>query len=540
MFVDARHVDSKVVDADLCIVGAGAAGITLAYQLAGTSISVLLLESGGFQLDPVTQSLYDGDNVSFDKFPLQATRLRYFGGTTNHWGGLSPRLSASVMEPRPNMPLYRWPISHEELSEYYPIAEKICQLGGPEWDRTDHWQRITGHKPLHLARGAIVPKVFFCSPPTRFGKTYRNALKAAKNVKVFLYGNAREVVANDNTSHAERIEVQCIGGNRFSVRAKVFVLALGGLETPRLLLLSRARSSAGLGNIYGNVGRYYMDHPQIAGGLLHLSPNAPDYGFFEHGVYKENRRHFMGLFVPKPGVVDHEGIGDFRVELNPAPYPPAGLRSARKLSHFFSNPKVGLDLGRHLANILLDIDQVANVVAKNVLGRDSGFLTSQAGGNYDGRTAWCVVVAEQFPNPDSRMSLAHDTDMFGQQRIWLNWRLEQADLRTMRRAMQIFAAAIAACGHGRIRLTGELLTSNFLDLVGISCHPMGTTRMSDDPRKGVVDANLLVHGMDNLYVCSSSTWPTSGGWMNPTLTIVALAVRMAETIRQKFEEGTVE
>ena len=538
MFFDARRLDSNVVDADVCIVGAGAAGITMACRFAGTSLSVLLLKSGGFELDQETQSLYDGDNVSFDKFPLQATRLRYFGGTTNHWGGMTPRLSSSVMAPRPDMPLSGWPIAHDELIKYYPAAEKICQLGGAEWDKTDHWQRITGHKPLHLARGAIVPKIVFCSPPTRFGIAYRSTLKAAKNVKVFLYGNAREVVVNDSTSHAERIEVQCIGGNRFSVKAKVFVLALGGLETPRLLLLSRAQAPAGLGNIYGNVGRHYMDHPNVSGGLLQLSANAPDYGFFEQRVTKDGRR-VTGLFVPKPGVVEDEGIGDFRVGLSPAPSPPAGLRSLRELSHFYSNPEVGVDLGRHLANILLDIDQVGNVVAKNVFGRNGGYLTSQANGNLDGRTAWCEVCAEQFPNPDSRVSLAHDTDIFGQQRIRLDWRLKPTDLRTMRRAMQLFAAAVAACGHGRVRLTRELLTSNFLDLVEIASHPMGTTRMSSDPRKGVVDANLLVHGMDNLYVCSSSTWPTSGGWMNPTLTIVALAVRMAERIRQQFEGRNV-
>ena len=114
----------------------------------------------------------------------------------------------------------------------------------------------------------MVPSVFFCSPPTRFGVTYRGALKAATNVKVLLYANAREIIATDTVSHVDQVEVQCIGGRRFSVRAKVFVLALGGLETARLLLLSRAQAPAGLGNINDNVGRYYMDHPGVSGGLL--------------------------------------------------------------------------------------------------------------------------------------------------------------------------------------------------------------------------------------------------------------------------------
>ncbi len=348
---------------------------------------------------------------------------------------------------------------------------------------------------------------------------------------MLLYANAREIIATDIASHVERIEVQCIGGRRFSVRAKIFVLALGGLETPRLLLLSRAQTPAGLGNAAGNVGRYYMDHPQVAGGQLYLSPAAPDYGFFENLVGQDGRR-LAGLFLPKPGTTEHEGIGNFRVMLNPAPSPPAGLESSRKLEHLYDDPQVIADLGRHLANVLLDIDQVTNTLSKNVFGR-AGFLGANTNGTIDGRTAWCALAAEQFPNPDSRVTLSHETDLFGQQRIRLDWRLQEVDLRTMRRAMQIFAGSISACAHGRVRLTGDLLKPDFRGIVGISCHHMGTTRMSEDPRTGVVDPNLRVHGIDNLYICSSSTFPT-GSWVNPTLTIVALAVRLAGHIRRHF------
>ena len=355
---------------------------------------------------------------------------------------------------------------------------------------------------------------------------------AAGNINVLLFANAREIIPSDNASHVERIEVQCIGGRRFTVHAKVVVLTLGGLETPRLLLLSRARTPAGLGNAAGNVGRYYMDHPEVPGGLLYLSPAAPDYGFFEDLVRRDGRR-LAGLFLPKPGTIEREGIGNFRIMLNPAPTPPAGLELSRELGHLYDDRQVIADLGRHLANVLLDIDQVTYTLSKNMLGRRTGFLGVHTTGAVDGRTAWCALVAEQFPNPDSRVTLSHETDLFGQQRIRLDWRLQEADLRTMRRAMQIFAGSVAACAHGRVRLTGDLLKPDFRGLVGISCHHMGTTRMSEDPRTGVVDPNLRVHGIDNLYICSSSTFPT-GSWVNPTLTIVALAVRLADHIRRHF------
>ena len=531
MFLDARRLDQTDLRTDVCIVGAGAAGITVARELANTPVSVLLLELGGEEYDAETQSLAQGENISFDDFDIATTRLRYFGGTTNHWGGMSYRFSEADTASRPDVPLSGWPIPYAELASYYSAAEAICQLGGAEWDAVDQWQKATGHVPLRMERGFIVPSVAFLSPPTRFGKVYHSELMIAGNINVLLYANAREIIATETASHVERIDVQCIGGRRFSVHAKVVVLALGGLETPRLLLLSRAQTPTGLGNATGNVGRYYMDHPQVEGGLLYLSAAAPDYGFFEEFVRREGRR-VAGLFLPKPGTIEREGIGNFRIMLDPAPTPPAGLESARKLGNLYDDPQVIGDLGRHLANVLLDIDQVANTLSKNVFGR-AGFLGANTNGSIDGHTAWCALVTEQFPNPDSRVTLSHETDLFGQQRIRLDWRLQEVDLRTMRRAMEIFAGSVAACAHGRVRLTGDLSNPDFRGIVGISCHHMGTTRMSEDPRTGVVDPNLRVHGIDNLYICSSSTFPT-GSWVNPTLTIVAMAVRLASHIRQHF------
>jgi choline dehydrogenase-like flavoprotein len=532
VFHDARKADQTDIATDVCIIGAGAAGITIARQLAHTPVSVLLLESGGEEFDAETQTLAQGENISFDDFDVATTRLRFFGGTTNHWGGMTYRLSEADTALRSDIPLSGWPIPYAELASYYPAAEDICQLGGAEWDAVDQWQKATGHVPLRMERGFMVPKVAFFSPPTRFGPVYRRELMAADNINVLLFANAREIIPSDNASHVERIDVQCIGGRRFTVHAKVVVLTLGGLETPRLLLLSRARTPAGLGNAAGNVGRYYMDHPQVAGGQLYLSSGAPDYGFFGP-VVRQKGRQVGGLFVPSPDTVEREGIGNFRIMLNPSPSPPAGLESSRALGHFYDDPQVIAHLGRHLANVLLDIDQVTDTLSKNMLGRRTGFLGVPATGTVDGRTAWCSLVAEQFPNPDSRVTLSHETDLFGQQRIRLDWRLQEADLRNMRRAMQIFAASVAACAHGRVRVTGDLLKPDFRHLVGISCHHMGATRMSEDPRTGVVDANLRVHGIDNLYICSSSTFPT-GSWVNPTLTIVALAVRLAGHIQRQF------
>ncbi len=172
MFLDARRLDQTEFEAEVCIVGAGAAGITVARELANAPVSVLLLESGGDEFDAETQSLAQGENISFDDFDLATTRLRFLGGTTNHWGGTTYRLSETDTALRSDVPLSGWPIPHAELASYYPAAEDICQLGGAEWDAVDQWQRATGHVPLRMERGLMVPSVAFLSPPTRFGQVY--------------------------------------------------------------------------------------------------------------------------------------------------------------------------------------------------------------------------------------------------------------------------------------------------------------------------------------------------------------------------------
>jgi choline dehydrogenase-like flavoprotein len=531
LYVDGRLLNGSQVSADICIVGAGAAGISLALQFVDQQRPVVLLESGGFEFDAQTQSLYEGENKSFTDFPLEATRLRYFGGTTGHWGGFTYEFSEFDFASRPYRPLGGWPIPLAQITSYYPRAGQLCQLGPTGCQDVNGLQRRGGFSPLALIGQPMQPAAALCSPPTRFGTVYREALRRAPGVKVILHSNAQEVVADDTASRVEKVAVKCIGGSTFEVTARVFILATGGLETPRLLLLSQRQQAAGLGNGHDLVGRYYMDHPGFTGGQFEFARAAPKLDFFM-GYHQIGGNRVYGIFTPRPEVLLRENIGDFRIQLSAFESVP-GIQSLRTVTEHPLSAETLADLGFHIGNILVDLDQVANVIYKTALHRKAGFLGNDVSARQVRSGAIMQLSAEQVPNPDSRVTLSDETDLFGQPRLRLAWRLQDADRRTLARAFRLFAASVSAAGYGRVRIPLAAGTLAGDSLVEIACHQMGTTRMSDSPKTGVVDGNCKVHGISNLYIASSAVFPTSS-WVNPTLTIVALTLRLADHIKSAW------
>ena len=530
MFIDGRTLNREKVAADICIVGAGAAGISIAVELAESGISVVLLESGDIEYKENSQMLYQGENTSFNNFPLEAARLRYLGGTTNHWGGFTARYSAFDFTPRPYMTASGWPIKHEALLEYYPRADRLCELENTD-RHVDAWQKLAGFEPISLKSGPISTAFGQWSPPTRFGTVYREKLEKSRNIRVILNSNAQEFLANQHATHVDTVVVKCIGGTQFEVAARCFVIAMGGLETARLLLLSKKQQSAGLGNGTDLVGRHYMDHLGLTGGELRLSPNAPNFDFFTgYSTVGASRLH--GIFTPHPAAMIKENIGNFRTMLIPRTGT-AGIESLKELSANYLDPGTYQKIGYHLGNILVDIDQIADAAYKTAFRRKEGFLSGGVSRNEHALNAVMHVSAEQLPNPDSRVTLSDKTDIFGQPRIRLEWKVLEADRRTLRQSMTMFAAGISSSGFGRFRLPGEISDGNFDYLIETACHHSGTTRMSASPKTGVVDANCKVHSVDNLYIASSSVFPTAS-WVNPTLTIVALAIRLADHVKKQY------
>jgi len=494
MFIDTCDLPSgHRLEADVCIIGAGAAGISMAREFIGTSKTVALLESGGLEFDPRTQSLYQGNNVGMPSFDVHVNRLRYFGGTTNHWAGHCRPLDPVDFQRRDGIPQSGWPIGRDTLDPYYRRAQPLFELGEYRYDDLGYFTDRIGLPALKTKDSRLRSVVYNQSPPTRFGTVYRKDLRNARNVTVYLHANVLELESDPSASTVTGARVACIDGPRLTVRAEVFVLATGGMENPRLLLLSRGANPAGLGNERDLVGRYFMDHVLLRPGA-DIALSVPGVNLRLYNALHDiaGGRMFSVLAVAEERM-SRERLGNFRIHLVPE-----RLHYQHPLGPVFS---------------ILDGNESPAPANPNVYG-----------------TVGLHVVLEPVPNPESRITLGEDRDLLGQRRIAVNWQLTDAERRNLRRAMELAAIEFGRMGLGRG--AGEIFRDpdHWPGNLEAGKHHCGTTRMSDSPASGVVDSDCKVHGIDNLYVAGSSVFPTIG-YANPTLTIVALALRLTDHIK---------
>ena len=501
------------ITCDLCIAGAGAAGISLALQWIDRGLDVCLLEGGGTRFDADSQDLYRGKvEPPLDAPYLHSSRLRFLGGTTNHWLGFCRPLDEIDFAHRPWIPHSGWPIARADLDPYYPRACELCEVPG------DFGPPV----PLHDAPdcGASVVPLFY-GPPTRFGEAYRKALKTASNIRLVLHANVLRL-ALDSTGHrVGHLEVARDDGQRFQVAARAFVLALGGVENSRLLLLSDDVHPRGVGNGRDQVGRYFMDHPVYSIGTV--TSGVKDSPLTQ--PLERSKREVQTCRL------------DDRVQE----------------AHRLANCSLGLDVLRHEEDVRADALHDADLEAAAAffethcrdaflaahgpdrVAEDRAFFTRQRRlARPKGlKVNYFDIRPEPVPHPDSRITLGEATDRFGLRRAVLDWRLADEDAHTLRHSARLLALELGRSGLGRLRLDSlGPLTASYRP----GFHHIGGTRMSASPDTGVVDRDAKVFGVDNLFLAGSSIFPTAG-YANPTLTLVALALRLAEHLDKRLRAG---
>jgi len=532
MFQDARQLSAGTSpQTDVCIVGAGAAGITLAWSLRDAGFRVLVLESGGLELEEPTQALYAGENRGLPDEDPDITRLRFFGGSTNHWAGWCRPLEPADFSPADPSDLRAWPLRRTDLDPYYRTAQTLCELGPFNYDDLTPWLQAGGVTALALDPRRLRTALFQVSPPTRFGTTYHDALQQAGNVTVVLHANVLEINTDATASHVTGVRATSLGGPPFDVTARVVVLATGGLENARLLLLSNRVQTAGLGNGHDVVGRYFMDHPWLTGaGFAAFTSPVPDLRLYLDETAALGTTIFGAL---TPGAAE-PGILGFRVLPRPSRRLVEGVNSLRAIGKAIGSlqaPPEGF--WYHLEQVMHDYDAVADATYKTVFGTRTGPFNVPEPGTGPIVGSILDVNVEQFPNPASRVTLSDKRDALGQNRIAIDWRLGAAEKQTVRRALELVADEFGRLGLGRVHISSMPDGEAWPGTLRGSRHHMGTTRMSDNPRTGVVDATCRVHGVDNLYIAGSSVFPGCG-FANPTLTIVALALRLGDEVRKRL------
>jgi len=480
---------------DVCICGAGVVGITLALRLS-RSLNVLLLEGGGFDNSVETQDVYAGQSVGQEYFDLRATRLRYFGGSSNHWGGDCRPMDAADFEPKPYLDLSGWPICRRDLDPYLQQAEAILDLDqGDNWDAPNGYfeDRINSSPAFHSIK-------YRFSPPTRFGNKYRKEVATRGNVFCLLNANVVELRLQENRARLQHMLVRGYEGQTFEARARTFVLAAGGMENPRLLLNSDRQVSGGIGNDHDQVGRYFTDHLFTKLADVTLEDEAKS--FVEQYPFG---RTFEGRL--KSSICFNDWLHDATESVSGKE-----LDCLSEVKHYFSP-----------TGELMQKERILNASIR---------LRVRAPGHEEVTDGKIFIGAEQALNPRSRISLADELDQLGMRRIRLDWQLSDIDLRTLRTIALRFGEMLARQSIGRLHMV-DWLTDDDGGYFGTGGHHhMCTTRMGESPANAVVDRDLRVFDIENLYVAGSSVFAT-GGYANPTLTIVQLTLRLAEHLNNR-------
>jgi len=493
MIQDSRAASPEdAFQADVCVIGAGAAGITLALELADRSLDVLLLEGGGLTYEQPSQDLYVGPEtgtlIEKESLYMAASRLRYFGGTTNHWHGWCRPLDPEDFGKREWLGDFEWPISYEAVEPWYAEACQLLEISPFDYD-----QATAGDSEKLLEDDPDFETNFFhLSPPTRFAQLYRQRLQSSSRIRVLLHANVRRFEVDDEARHVTGIDVVDAVGSPLAVSARHYILAAGGIENPRILLNSDTVQSHGLGNGQGHVGRYFMDHPlQRIGSIVVPHKRSLIPKTYSRSFVRERNNWIEGVIRASPETQKaHELMNAVMV------VSPMQLSDVQGLSRPME------ELSRNLARL-------------------GGVDTPTGDSAYYG---WLYIHGEQLPNRDSRVRLARETDPLGVRRARLDWQLTDTDLNTLRTTTRLFIERLGARLDGRCSLMPE--ETPWLKATW-SSHHIGTTRMGASAASGVVDRDCKVHGVDNLYIAGSSVFTTSG-CSNPTLTLVALALRLAD------------
>ncbi|MFD1701984.1 FAD-dependent oxidoreductase [Methylopila henanensis] len=523
MIADLRSGEAPAeLTGDVCVVGSGPAGVTLALELAKKGRQVVLLESGGEHYEEASQALYEGRITGHQNIDVAASRLRQFGGTSGHWTGMCAPLDPVDFTPRPDMPDHGWPIRRADLDPFYARAQPYLDLGPYRYD-FDYWRPNAPGPALPLDPTKVFTTVYQQSPPTRFALKYMETVRAEPKISCWLHANLVDIALDAAGSAVERIEARSLDGHSVSVRANRFVIACGGVENARILLNCRKQRAEGLGNENGLVGRYYTDHMTIETTLVALEDEVDATLYEEQHTIGDTVLNF-GLKIA-PDEIVARGLNNNAAFLIPQfedetfndEFRDYGWIAFSEMVKAFAHGRVPERFGERYCEVVDDLGRVTTGAYRHVMrkvkprSKPVAFKLRQD--------------AEQSPNPDSRVTLIDEVDPLGFQRVALDWRVTDEDLLRLRRTHQFIGEQLGAAGLGRMRLGISEPPDH--DIAFSGYHHMGTTRMHADPKRGVVDANCRLHSVGNLYMAGSSVF-TTAGCANPTLTITALAIRLAE------------
>ncbi len=525
MSIDASNIEeNSTFKADICILGGGIAGIVLANELLNTNKSIILLESGTELYDKKTQALYEAESIP-PLFPNPlSSRLRLLGGSSNHWENSTERFSPIDLKKRDWVDDSGWPFSYEELEPYYVQAEEYTKVGKDGY-HFGFWQEKFNSTDM-FPKPSLFNSAVSKSPlyPTQFYREYGDKLKHAKNIRIIKNANVINIKYNSETQTVKSTIFRSLKNRQHQVDASTFIMCLGGIENTRMLLTFNENYDDKLGNQHGNVGRYFMEHPTVrAAHFLPLNENKLDKiyeGILDGALYvigraslnesaqKTHHTNNLRMYFTKHS----------KIKLS------EGISSAHIISNSIESGGAPDEFGGHLMNMIKDIDHIAEAFLRKEL--DTSFFDS----TYEFGGYQITSMIEQTPDKNNRIRLGEQKDALGLKKVKIDFRVTESDKKKTWKTLELLSQDPNIQSIGRIRLLKDRESRIWTSQLGFGQHHMGTTKMSHHIENGVVDPSLKVFGTNNFYISGSSVFPT-GGHVPPTLTIIAVTIRLANELK---------
>tara|TARA_B100001540_G_C15811983_1_gene645032 strand:+ start:2049 stop:3491 length:1443 start_codon:yes stop_codon:yes gene_type:complete len=466
----------KDIKFDLIIVGSGPAGISLALELEGQKISTLIIEAGKNNFSEESQKFYEGEIIGDNYPPLSVTRLRQFGGSSGHWGGLCRSLEEHDFS--------NWPIKKKDLDQFSDKAKKIINL------RRNNFYTKKINENYDLVRFEV--------SPLRFRDKYRDKIKNSKNIHLITESYVTKILGNKKINKV----IFFNKGQFFNLSSKYFVLACGGIENSKLMHLIR-KNNPKLLDPNMPIGNYFFEHPykKIGEAIIDIE-NFKNF-LKKTKLHNSIKINCDGWFAVAPNkqFVNYHNILDSVMQIN----------------------FVYTDLNIHKKSFVEKLKCIAPEYVRKILIKN----------NNKAMTLGITAQTSQKIDFNNKVELSKSKkDSLGIEQVNLFWKQSEMVRETYKKNIQELGKFFIDEDIGRVAAEEKIYSSETLDHDG-GGHHMGGTRVGINSYDSVVDKNLKVHGVDNLFLAGSSVF-ASAGYSNPTFTIVQLSLRLGMHLKEKI------
>jgi choline dehydrogenase-like flavoprotein len=525
LLVDLEEMEASAlpIRTQVCIIGAGLAGHTLAQRLTASGVQVALLEAGGRDPEDRSQVIYNARMPRLTHTGTTEGRFRVLGGSTTRWGGQLLPYTPEIFQPTTSLPSYGWPIGLDEVAPYYPIAQRLLQADDYPFDAKPFLTAFARPIPPMLDHLPELRARFSkCAPHSRrnVGTTLGKVLEEGSVGTLYLHANLTELLLSPNGDRIEAALVRNYAGAKFRFEADHFVLSTGTIETPRLLLASRSVNPAGVGNQNDQVGRYFHDHVSLPAAVLTGPARTmfmESFGPFLH----KGTAHTVKFEAPTPL---RERLDLLAVMAHIIIHEPedSGVSVARSMLRSVQRRDIKDAIFRELPKVPGAIADLAGL-AYTAQFKQRRYASARA-------AVTLCLDSEQMPLADTRIRLDDELDHLGMPKTVVDWTVSEPDLKTLRTFAAYLRDRFDELGLVGVNWSPEIFDPA-AEITGITdtYHPMGGCRMGTDPRESVVDPNLTVHGIPNLSLATAAVYP-AGGSSNPSFTIMALALRLGDRL----------